>query len=243
MKTVLFITIVLVAGAAAGTIHGLANLALVEPYLDGAIMIENQALFVSGQAEDTPEFWDEYDSYRIWQKEGQVLASTILGMSMGALFGMVYALSREALPKGHDLKKAAVLAAIMWFSVYLIPFLKYPANPPTVGDGETVVLRAVLYLSFIAISGFGAVGFYQMYRRVAKNRKFLAFAGYAALVAVAFALMPPNPDEVTIQTELLDGFRAMSAVGVTIFWVALAIILGTLWQKFRPDSKTKLKQY
>lgn len=243
MKTVLFITIVLVAGAAAGTIHGLANLALVEPYLDGAIMIENQALFVSGQAEDTPEFWDEYDSYRIWQKEGQVLASTILGMSMGALFGMVYALSREALPKGHDLKKAAVLAAIMWFSVYLVPFLKYPANPPTVGDGETVVLRAVLYLSFIAISGFGAVGFYQMYRRVAKNRKFLAFAGYAALVAVAFALMPPNPDEVTIQTELLDGFRAMSAVGVTIFWVALAIILGTLWQKFRPDSKTKLKQY
>lgn len=241
LKTALFIVVVLVAGATAGAIHGITNLVLVEPYLDGAIMIENQALFVSGQAEDTPEFWDEYESYRIWQKEGQVLASVILGTSMGALFGIVYVLSRDALPKGHDLKKTSILAAIMWFSMYLVPFLKYPANPPTVGDGETVVLRTVLYISFIAISGFGAVGFYQLYRRVAKNRRFVAFVGYAVLMAVAFVLMPPNPDEVTIQTELLDGFRIMSAVGVTIFWTALAIILGILWQKVRPDSETKIQ--
>ena len=241
MRAALFIAVVLVAGATAGTIHGLANLVLVEPYLDGAIMIENQSLFASGQEEDTPEFWAEYESYRIWQKGGQVLAGAILGTSMGALFGIVYVLSRNALPKGHDLKKASVLAAIMWFSVYLVPFLKYPANPPTVGDGETVVLRAVLYLSFIAISGFGAVGFYQVYRRVAKNRRFVAFVGYAALVTVAFALMPPNPDEVAIQAELLDGFRVMSAVGVTIFWTALAIILGIMWQRLRPDSETKLR--
>lgn len=235
--------VVLVAGATAGTIHGLANLVLVEPYLDGAIMIENQSLFASGQAEDTPEFWSEYESYRIWQKEGQILASAILGTSMGALFGIVYVLSRGALPKGSDLKKSSVLAAIMWFSVYLVPFFKYPANPPTVGDGETVVLRAVLYLSFIAITGFGVVGLYQVYRRMAKNRRFVAFAGYAALVTVAFALMPPNPDEVTIQAEILDGFRIMSAIGVTIFWTALAIILGILWQRLRPDSETKLEQH
>ena len=242
MNTILFISIVLVAGATAGTIHGLTNLALVEPYLDGAIMIENQALFASGQAEDTPEFWAEYESYRSWQKEGQVLASAILGISMGALFGIVYVLSRDALPKGGDLKKTSVLAAIMWFSVYLVPFFKYPANPPTVGDGETVVLRAVLYLLFIGITGFGVVGFYQVYRRLAKNKRFVAFAGYAALVAVAFVLMPPNPDENTIQTELLNGFRIMSVIGVTIFWTTLAIILGVLWQRLRPDSETKLER-
>ncbi|MXZ93860.1 MAG: CbtA family protein [Cenarchaeum sp. SB0661_bin_35] len=243
MNTILFISIVLIAGAMAGTIHGLTNLALVEPYLDNAIMIENQALFASGQAEDTPEFWAEYKSYRSWQKEGQVLASAILGTSMGALFGIVYVLSRDALPKGGDLKKASVLAAIMWFSVYLVPFFKYPANPPTVGDGETVVLRAALYLLFIGITGFGVVVFYQVYRRLTKNKRFVAFAGYAALVAVAFVLMPPNPDENTIQTELLNGFRIMSAIGVTIFWTTLAIILGVLWQRLRPDSETNLEHH
>lgn len=243
MKTALFIAVVLVSGATAGSIHGIANLALVEPYLDEAIMIENRALFASGQEEDTPQFWVEYDSYRDWQKGGQVLAGAILGTSIGALFGTVYALSRDALPQGGDLKKASVLAAIMWFAIYVIPFLKYPANPPTVGDGETVVLRAVLYLSFIAISGLGAVGFYQVYKRVATSRRFVAFAGYATLMAVAFALMPPNPDEVAIQAELLDGFRIMSAVGVSIFWVALAVIMGSMWQRFRPDSETRMKRH
>ena len=40
-----FIAIVLVSGFVAGTIHGAVNLAIVEPYLDEAIGIENQNLF------------------------------------------------------------------------------------------------------------------------------------------------------------------------------------------------------
>ena len=153
MKTILFITIVLVSGALAGLVHGTVNFAIVEPYLDQAIGIENQSLFASGEAEDNLEFWAEYESYRIWQKSGQVLAGVILGTAMGSLFGIVYALSRNSLPGKNDVVKAVVLSGIMWVTLYLIPFLKYPANPPTVGDADTVVLRTILYLSFIAISG------------------------------------------------------------------------------------------
>ena len=100
-----FIAIVLVSGFIAGTIHGAVNLAIVEPYLDEAIGIENQNLFTSGGAEDTPQFWVEYNSYRDWQKSGQLLAGGILGMSIGALFGVVFAYSRNSLPKGHTVKK------------------------------------------------------------------------------------------------------------------------------------------
>ena len=237
MKTAIFLAIVLVSGALAGTIHGVANLAIVEPYLDEAIGIENQNLFASGEEEDTPEFWVEYNSYRDWQKGGQVLAGAILGTSIGALFGIVYALSRRALPQGSDIKKTFVLAAVMWFSIYILPFLKYPANPPTVGDGETVVLRAILYLAFIAISGFGVVGFYQVYKRLAKSRKVLAFVGYAAFISMVFVLMPPNPDEVTAPMDLVNGFRAMSVIAVSVFWVSLAIILGAFWHKFQPHEE------
>lgn len=241
MKSFLFIIIVLVSGALAGTIHGITNLAIVEPYLDEAIGIENQNLFASGEEEDTLQFWVEYNSYRDWQKGGQILAGAILGTSIGALFGIVYALSRKALPGNTDVKKAFLLAGIMWFTLYLIPFLKYPANPPTVGDGETVVLRAILYLSFIAISGFGAVGFYQVYKRLKQNIKVLAFVGYAAFIVTTFALMPPNPDEVTAPMDLVNGFRIMSVVGVSVFWVSAAVILGILWHKFRPDSEISVK--
>ena len=237
MKTILFLAIVLVSGALAGTIHGVANLAIVEPYLDTAIGIENQNLFASGEEEDTPEFWVEYDAYRDWQKGGQVLAGAILGTSIGALFGIVYTLSRNALPQGNDLKKTLTLAAVMWLTIYLVPFLKYPANPPTVGDGETVVLRAILYLSFIAISGFGAVGFYQLYKRLQSKTKIVAFVGYGIFIAVVFALMPPNPDEVTAPMDLVNGFRAMSVVTVSVFWISIAVIFGGLWHKFRPDAE------
>lgn len=237
MKTVLFLAIVLVSGALAGTIHGVANLAIVEPYLDEAIGIENQNLFASGEEKDTPQFWVEYDAYRDWQKGGQVLAGAILGTSMGALFGIVYALSRNSLKGKNDLQKTLVLAGIMWATIYLIPFLKYPANPPTVGDTETVVLRAILYLSFIAISGLGAVGFYQLYKRLKQNAKVLAIAGYAVFIGIVFVLMPPNPDEVTAPMDLVNGFRAMSVVAVSVFWVSVAVILGGLWHKFRPDAQ------
>ena len=96
MKTALFIVIVLISGYLAGVIHGLTNLAIVEPYLDEAIGIENQNLFASGEEEDTTEFWVEYTSYRVWQKGGQILAGAILGTSIGALFGIVLAFSRNS---------------------------------------------------------------------------------------------------------------------------------------------------
>jgi len=232
MKSTYFIVIVLVSGFTAGIIHGAVNLAIVEPYLDQAISIENQNLFATGLAEDTPQFWAEYSSYRDWQKSGQVLASGILGMSIGALFGIVFAYSRNALPKGHTVKKTFVLAAIMWLTIFLIPFLKYPANPPTVGDADTVVLRSMLYLTFIAISGFSAVGFSRLYRKL-ENKKYLAFVGYAVFITAIFFIMPPSPDEVTAPMDLVNGFRTMSVMAVTTFWIAEAIILGLLWQKYK----------
>ena len=243
MKTALFIAIVLVSGCFAGTIHGLANLAIVEPYLDEAIGIENQNLFASGEEEDTLQFQVEYESYRVWQKGGQVLAGAVLGTSIGALFGIVFALSRRILPGDHHVKKALVLSGIMWFTIYLIPFLKYPANPPTVGDPDTVVLRSILYLSFIAISGFGAVGFYQLFKSLEKRKRIVAFIGYGVFISAAFLLMPDNPDEVTAPMDLVNGFRAMSVVAVSIFWISIAVILGAFWQKYNPDKPIQTKNH
>jgi len=233
MKTSLFIIIILLSGAIAGTIHGLVNLVLVEPYLDAAIGIENQNLFDSGEEKDTPEFWANYYSYRAWQKGGQILAGAILGTSVGALFGIVYGFARNVLPGKSAPKKALFLSLIMWTTLYIIPFAKYPANPPTVGDPETIILRQTIYLIFIAISGLGALGFYQIYKKTSK--KAIAFAGYAGLMVTAFVLMPANPDAVEIDSGLLVSFRITSIIGTSAFWVSLALVLGALWAKLNPD--------
>ncbi len=237
MKTIVFISIVLVSGALAGLVHGTVNFAIVEPYLDQAIGLENESLFASGEAEDTLEFWAEYESYRIWQKSGQVLAGVILGLAMGSLFGIVFALSRNSLPGKNDVSKSIILSGLMWLTLYLIPFLKYPANPPTVGDGETVVLRMILYVSFIIISGVGVVVFYKISKKLQNNKKYFAIVGYAGLMIVAFIAMPNNPDEITAPMNLVNEFRFVSVLGVSSFWITVGIILGLLWKKFDKPSK------
>ena len=232
MKTITFIAIVLVSGALAGFVHGTINFALVEPYLDQAIGLENESLFASGEAEDTLEFWAEYESYRIWQKSGQVLAGVILGLAMGSLFGIVYALSRNSLPGKTDVTKSVILAGVMWLTIYIIPFLKYPANPPTVGDGETVMLRAILYVSFIALSGIGVVIFYKLSQKLQNNKKYFGLFGYVIFITILFFVMPENPDEITAPMNLVNEFRLMSVLGVSSFWLSVGLILGLFWKKF-----------
>ena len=232
MKSIIFILIVLISGALAGAIHGTVNFAFVEPYLDQAIGIENQNLFASGEEEDNPQFWAEYESYRIWQKSGQVLAGAILGTSISALVGIVFLFVRHALPEGNNVKKTLILSGLMWFTIFVIPFLKYPANPPTVGEAETVVMRGILFITFIAISGFGAVAFYQVYKKL-QNRKVIAFAGYAVFISVAFFLMPENPDKITAPMQLVEGFRSASFVTVSVYWLTLGLILGGFIEKLQ----------
>ena len=235
MKTGIFVLIVLLSGCFAGTIYGTLNLIIVEPYLDDAINIENQNLFSSGEEIDGPQFWVEYYEYRSWQKGGQILAGAILGTSIGSLFGIVYALSKKSLPSRNNIGKTLILAGLMWFTLFVIPFLKYPANPPTVGDGETVVLRGILYLTLIAISGFLAIGFYQIFKRLKAKNRILPIIGYGVLISIVFFVMPENPDEISTSMELVNGFRVVAFLTGTVFWFTLALFLGVFWQKTNPD--------
>ncbi|TLX82027.1 MAG: CbtA family protein [Thaumarchaeota archaeon] len=235
MKTFLFLGIVLISGFSAGIIHGLVNLAVVEPYLDTAIGIENRNMFASGEAHDTPQFWQEFNNYRMWQKDSSLLTGGMLGLATGALFGLIFAYSRNALPSQNHIKKALVLAGIMWFTIFFIPFLKYPANPPTVGDPNTILFRVSLYVILIALSGLGALGFSRIYKRM-QSKRFVAPIGYAIYISIIFLIMPENPDKITAPIDLVNGFRIVSAATMTMYWVVNAIILGFLWQKFQPHT-------
>ena len=122
MKFLAFLAVVLLSGAIAGTVQGMANLVLVEPVLDKAIYLENKALFDSGAEQDSIEFRVAHEEYRVWQKGGQLVSSAILGMSMGSLFGLVFGYARKSL--SNILKKTLILAVIMWLILFIIPLLK-----------------------------------------------------------------------------------------------------------------------
>ena len=233
MNSLSFLAIVIAAGLLAGLVHGMLNIVIVEPYLDASIGIETHRMFSSGEAKDTPAFWQKFADYRIWQKQGSIVAGTILGVATGALFGLVFAYSRYKLPSQNEITKALILAGIMWATLFFIPFLKYPGNPPTVGDPNTLLIRTELYIAFVLLSGLGALGFSLLYKRIHKKR-FVVVLGYAGFIGMAFVLMPSYPDKITTSMDIVNGFRMVSAITMTLYWITNAIILGALWQRFQP---------
>ena len=239
MDSLSFLVVALISGAIAGTILGLVNLALVEPYLDRAIGIEVQNAVSAGE-EVNPE---EHVSYRFWQKGGEVAAGTILGMAFGSLLGIVFVFGRKIIP-GSNISKALILSGIIWLVIFIIPAIKYPANPPTVGDPDTINYRQYLVISFILISGFTALGLSLLYTKMKTKSsvKFLTISIiYTIIMINAFIFVPPNPDEITAPMDLVNGFRIMSMLTMTVFWVILGITFGLIWDKLKPHETTQFK--
>jgi predicted cobalt transporter CbtA len=240
MKIIAFILITLVSGAIAGIILGLINQLLVEPYIDQAIDIEVQNTVAAGE----PVNLDELAQYRVWQKGGEIIAGAILGTSISALFGIVYAYSRNSLPGSNNKKKGLILTGIMFFVIFLVPALKYPANPPAVGDPETIEYRESLYVLMLVVSGSTALGVAILYRSLdqthRESRKFIVSAIYTMIIAVAFVVLPANPDEITISSDLLLNFRIATTITMGIFWGALGLLLGSFWDVVRPHETAKI---
>jgi hypothetical protein len=168
MKTFTFVAMTLLSGAIAGALLGLINQILVEPFIDKAIGIETQKEFNAGKIIDSTQ---QQLQHRIWQKEGEIVAATIMGISLASLLGLVFAFSRNS-PPGPDndnKKKAVILAGLMFLVLFLVPALKYPANPPAVGNPSTIYYRESLFVLFIALSGFSALELAFLYRKPRKN--------------------------------------------------------------------------
>jgi predicted cobalt transporter CbtA len=237
MKAITFIAITLLAGAIAGTILGAINQVAVEPYIEHAIELEMRNTAQSGQVMNPAEF----AAYRFWQKGGEIIAGTILGLSIGSLYGIVFAYTRGSISGTNNKKKALIVASIMWFVLFLMPALKYPPNPPAVGNPETIYYRQSLYVAFLAISGFSALGLAFLYRKMVvaslNNTKkktiiiLIPSALYAAIMAGAYLAMPANPDPTSAPIDLVIGFRITSAITISMFWALLGVIFGALWDK------------
>ncbi len=226
------------AGAIAGTVLSTLNQGIVEPYIEQAIALENQKSSMNGEMLNPLEF----DNYRLWQKGGEIAAGTILGTSYGALFGIVFAYSRTSIPGSSEMKKALILAGIMLSVLFIVPGIKYPANPPAVGDPETINYRQSLYITYLAISGFSAIGLAFLFRKLGQRqaKKAIVPAIYAGIMLVAYFAMPPNPDAITTPMDLVISFRIASIFTISVFWGLLGVILGALWDKLRPHETAKV---
>ncbi len=210
----------LIAGVAAGLVMGLFHFVLTEPVIDRAIALEEQA----APSHEAPLV------SRGVQKAMLVVGSTLYGLAVGIVFAVIFAVLGRRLPGRWPDIKAAALAGLLWWSVALLPFLKYPANPPGVGDPETIYFRQSIQLGFIALSALavGVAGLVywltgRWWRRPGMwgQRLGVAVGLYVVLATVLFVFMPANPDPITAPADLVWDFRILSLSGQLFFWVVL----------------------
>lgn len=238
MKSLTFIFISLLSGVIAGLILAGVNYYVAEPFIDQAIGIEVDNSIASGEVVD----FDELSTYRVWQKEGTFAAGALLGLTYGAILGIVYVISRKYLPSSDDRKKALILAAIICLSLYVVPFIKYPANPPAVGDPETIGLRDSLYTSYQLASGLIALGVtILMYKlRRISYIKYIIPVFYLGLVASIYTIFPANPDEITAPMDLVNAFRTVTFGTMVMFYLVLGSTFGIMWNKFKPHETARI---
>ncbi len=238
MKSLAFIFISLLSGVLAGIILAGVNLFTVEPYIDQAIGIEVNNSIASGEVINQ----DELNMFRVWQKEGTFTAGAFFGLAYGAIFGIVYVVSRKFLPTSDDRKKAIILAAVLCLSLYVIPFIKYPANPPAVGDPETIGLRENWYVGFQLASGLITLGLgilWYKFRKIS-NIQFIVPVFYVGLIAFVYTVFPSNPDEISVSMDLVNAFRAVTVATMVMFWIVLGSIFGIIWNRFKPHEPTRI---
>ena len=247
MKTITFFVVTLLSGAIGGLLLGIINQFITEPFIDKAINVETQRDIAAGEQVDSQQQFQ----YRIWQKSGEIVAATILGTSLGALFGIVFAYSRKSiLPGSSNIQKAIILAGIMWFVLFFMTALKYPPNPPSVGDPNTIYYRQTLYVAFISISGFSALGAAFLYRKLGnissqtlfsktRIRIIVAPVVYVAIMIGAYIGLPPNPDPIHTPMDIVTNFRIASVFTMAAYWGMMSVIFGILWEKFKPHEEEK----
>ncbi|MFN3256403.1 MAG: CbtA family protein [Ilumatobacter sp.] len=166
------------------------------------------------------------------QEVGGLVGLVLFGLALGLIFMVVWAKVSKHLPARTSIASTMQLGAIGFVTVVLVPFVKYPANPPAVGDPSTVDERTVQYLAVVAMSIVLTIVVWQVRRRLSTGsdvrRAWLSTAAYAAGLAVIAFVLPESPDVVEAPTDLVWRFRLASLGALATGWLVLSLASGTL---------------
>jgi len=219
----------LVRGVLAGVCGALASvgmlLALGERSIREAISLEEAT---SGGGGDDAMFT------RTTQVVGGSIGVLLYGVFLGLIFGVVFAAVRHRLGPVPDWKRSLRLAGLGFLSLALVPFLKYPPNPPAVGDPDTVNQRTISYLCLLGLALVVTIAARRLWG-VFQARGWSEHVALPAVVAawvlaigVAFVVMPANPDDIDVSAQLVWRFRLASLGGQAALWAVIGVVFGWL---------------
>lgn len=214
------------SGLLAGVLTAAFGYLLAEPLMDRAVDLE------AARAKAAGDVGVETFS-RSTQHFGFVGAAIVVGIAFGILYGVL----SHLLPKATDVwRRALQLGGGAFFAVSLVPFLRYPSNPPGVGDPGTIDTRSHLWEVSLVIGLVGVIAAALVASGLAdrgtrSSLRQLAVTGVLlATIALTFVL-PGNTDPVNAPVTLVWEFRLLSLASLALLWGALSVMFGLLSER------------
>jgi predicted cobalt transporter CbtA len=211
-----------------------------EPQVDSAISFEQShsaAPHEHGTGEAGASGEEELVSRGTQSTIGLATAVGVYGLAFGGLFALAFAFAYGRIGNLSARATAGVLGIGAFTVVYLVPYLKYPANPPAVGSPDSINERTTWYFVLVLISLVLAVVATVVARKLTErlgswNAALLGVLGYVVIISVV-AVVLPKINEVPdgFPASLLWNFRLASLGTQLVLWTAIALIFGVFTER------------
>jgi hypothetical protein len=244
------------AGAIAGVLAFVFARIFAEPQIQAAIDYESgrddaQALLDKAAGLPAEPPGPDIFSRAIQANVGIGTGMILFGVAMGLLVAVVYAVCLGRVGGVRARNLALLVAGGGFLGIYLVPFVKYPANPPSIGHPDTIGLRGAFYVVMVACSVLLLGLAVWLGRRLARrfgnwNAVLLAGAAFIVVIGVVMAVLPrfaetPLPLRDARGTIVYPGFPADTLFLFRFYSVGAQLILwGTLGLVFGPLAERVL---
>lgn len=176
----------------------------------------------------------ELVSRAVQSTAGLLTGVVVVGTALGGIFALVFAFAHGRMGSLGPRATAAALSVMAFVSIYFVPNVKYPSNPPSIGNPETIAARTGLYFSMILLSVIAMVLAVMLRRRLRAqlgswNASIAAGVAYAAVMAIVMLLLPTVMEvPENFSAVVLWQFR-MSTMGMqAILWGVIGLAFGAL---------------
>lgn len=226
----------LLRGMLAGFVAGILAFCFAEifgePQVDRAIAFEEQMAQAAGDMQ-MPELVSRPVQSGIGLFAGVVVYGAAMGGLLALAFAYVQGRSSHLRPRATSL----LLALGAFLTIAVVPDIKYPANPPSIGHPDTIVYRTELFLAMLVTSLVALVLAVALARRLqsrtgAWNAYLIAGAAFVAVIAITQILLPSInevPDQ--FSAVVLWRFRLASLGIQLVIWATIGLLFGALTER------------
>ncbi|MDF3284766.1 MULTISPECIES: CbtA family protein [unclassified Gordonia (in: high G+C Gram-positive bacteria)] len=241
-----FIGAGLLSGLVAGIVAYVFARIFIEPQVAKAIDYEDgrseaEEALMTAHGHGGHEHGAEVFTRSVQENIGAGVGTIVFAVSMGAFFAIAFTVLWTYLAHhraGADPRWAAALIGLLGFvAVFGVPFFAYPANPPAVGDDDTIGARSTAYLtltviSVVAVIAAVVVALWLRQRWGGLAASVVAAVGYLVVVTIAIALLPEFhevPDPVMNGDAIVfPGFPGAVIGDFRVYVIANQVILWTV---------------